>query len=127
LAQAPFISLTYATDIYLCPYSKGVTDINNNFQGCSLTNPTQGYPCLTNDKITNYCTQCANPYSANELGVCMLNMNCGPSQYWHFGSCHDVIANCKYFDQIGGLCSKCISGYNLTNLVNGSQHCDRLA
>lgn len=65
LGSAPYISFTYSTDVYQCPFGKGVTDINGNFQGCSINAPTQGYPCLVNNKVNNYCTLCADPYTAN--------------------------------------------------------------
>ena len=74
---------------------------------------------------TTVLTDCADPYAANEFGTCVLNMNCGPFQYWHFGSCHDVITNCKNFDKIGGLCSECVKGYKIVNYNDGSQSCEK--
>ena len=86
-AQASLIRLIYSTDIYACPYLDGSTDYNSAFQGCRVNSPTKGYPCLTNDFNTGYCTSCVSPYKPNAVGVCLTDISCPEGQYYHYGKC----------------------------------------
>lgn len=58
--SSSLINIRYSTDIYQCPYTKGINDPNEYFQGCSLDAPTRDYPCL--NFYDGKCRLCDKPY-----------------------------------------------------------------
>jgi hypothetical protein len=90
--------------MYQCPYNSGTSDYNGNLAGCSTNAPTQGFPCIQFSYVANLCIQCESPWTANSMGVCIQQTQCGPNQYYSYGQCYQVIANCVNFQQFGGTC-----------------------
>jgi hypothetical protein len=92
------INVKYMTDVFACPYDQqAYPDYNGVYQGCSNAMPTVGYPCFNFDSSIQKCVYCYQPYVANSLGVCIQNTNCPQNQYYQYGQCFDVIANCADF------------------------------
>jgi hypothetical protein len=120
-----FITVKYQTDLYECPYELGYPDYNSVYLGCSNEMPTVGYPCSNYDAIIQKCIHCYQPYVANTAGVCVQSTNCPPKQYYQYGQCYDVIANCDDFQFFGGLCNSCVKGYKLVTDSTGSQSCQQ--
>lgn len=107
------IRLLYMTDVYQCPFQEGFTDPNAYFQGCSLDAPTRGFPCMSNN-FDGKCINCYSPYEVDTKGRCVLSLECPEFQYFSFGRCLPVIANCIVFDKIStGYCRLCKPGFNI--------------
>ena len=120
------ISARVTSDLYACPYDQGYLDYNSVYQGCSNSMPTIGFPCSNFNSNIQKCISCYSPYVANSLGVCVQTTTCPPKQYYQYGQCYDVIANCADFQFFGGLCNSCDPGYNLvTNNITAAQSCQQ--
>jgi hypothetical protein len=110
--------ITFQTDAYACPYNSEYGDYYSNFQGCSSKTTSNGAPCASYDSVTQICSLCISGYSLVN-GSCIANTTCPARQYFHFGQCLAVDANCGDFDAFTGACLTCADPANF-DLADGS-------
>lgn len=104
-----YVTITFPTSSYPCPFSSAFTDYYGTFSGC--VGPTQsqpGPPCYNYDYTNLKCLSCVSGYTYSN-GQCLLPSPCTSRQYYHYGVCYSVNPLCDSFDSYTGDCLSCLN------------------